>query len=169
MFWTLQTSPEVLGRGHVPWTYSKVPQIYVVTAMLNQVSLMLWSTGYLMMTWAQNSFIVQYHPTGAKKSVSTWEDQLKKGFIWPSHSDYASPIVLVRKKSGLLRMCVDYRLMNSRTRKDAYPLPRIEEYMHALHGARYFSVIDLQSAFNQVAMDERDSHKTAFTNPFGLL
>ena len=71
-FWTLQTSPEVLRKGHVPWTYSKVPQIYVVTVMLNQVSLMLWSTGSLMMMWAQSSVTAQYHPTGAKKSVSTW-------------------------------------------------------------------------------------------------
>ena len=107
-------------------------------------------------------------PNRCQEVCEYLDDKLKKGIIRPSHSDYASPIVLIRKKSGKLRMCVDYRLVNFRTRKDAYPLPRIEEFIHALQGARYFSVIDLQSVFNQVAMDERDIHKTAFTTPFGL-
>ena len=96
------------------------------------------------------------------------QDLLKKGVIRHSQSDYASPIVLVRKKSGKLRMCCDYRQVNAKTRRHAHPLPRIEESLNALHGAKYFSIIDLQSAFNQVAMDEKDIHKTAFTTPFGL-
>lgn len=65
--------------------------------------------------------------------------------IRESCSLYASPIVLVKKKDGSLRMCVDYRQLNSRTRKDAYPLPRIEESLDALKGAKWFSTLDLAS------------------------
>ena len=93
---------------------------------------------------------------------------LDKGVIQPSQSDYASPIVLVRKKSGTLRLCVDYRQLNAKTRRDAYPLPRIEETLDALGGAKYFSTIDLASAYNQVEVEPADRHKTAFITPMGL-
>lgn len=88
--------------------------------------------------------------------------------IQESCSPYASPIVLVRKKDGTLRLCVDYRLLNSKTRKDAFPLPRIEESLDSLYGAKWFSTIDLASGYHQVAVTERDKIKTAFCTPFGL-
>ncbi|KAL7870950.1 hypothetical protein SRHO_G00084470 [Serrasalmus rhombeus] len=73
-------------------------------------------------------------------------DQLLEArVVRESSSPYASPIVLVKKKDGSLRMCVDYRLLNSKTRKDAFPLPRIEESLDALAGARWFSTLDLAS------------------------
>lgn len=93
---------------------------------------------------------------------------LKKGVIRESTSAYASPIVLVRKTDNGLRLCVDYRRLNSKTRRDAFPLPRIDECFDALHGARVFSTIDLASGYHQVAVHEKDRHKTAFTTPFGL-
>ena len=93
---------------------------------------------------------------------------LDQGVIRESSSPYSSPLVIVRKKDGRLRMCVDYRLLNKKTRKDAYPLPRIEESLDALHGARWFSTLDLASGYNQVAVQERDRQKTAFCTPFGL-
>lgn len=65
-----------------------------------------------------------------------------------------------------LRLCADYRLLNSKTRKDAFPLPRIEENLDALSGARWFSTIDLASGYNQVPVKDRP--KTAFCTPFGL-
>ncbi len=65
-------------------------------------------------------------------------------------------------------MCVDYRQLNSKTRKDAFPLPRIEESLDALTGARWFSTLDLTSGYNQVPMSEGDKPKTAFCTPFGL-
>ena len=65
-------------------------------------------------------------------------------------------------------MCVDYRLLNSKTRKDAFPLPRIEESLDALCGARWFSTLDLASGYNQVPVSESDKPKTAFCTPFGL-
>ena len=96
------------------------------------------------------------------------QELLEKRVIRPSESNYASPIVLVRKKSGALRMCVDYRKSNQKTKCDQYPLPRIEESLEALRGAKYFSKIDLASAYNQVEVHPEDQHKTAFTTPMGL-
>lgn len=81
---------------------------------------------------------------------------------------YVSAIVLVRKKSGSLRMCVDYCQLNAKTRKDAYPLSRIDELLDALGRAHYFSAIDLASAYNQVEVHPDDRCKTAFTTPMGL-
>lgn len=75
--------------------------------------------------------------------------------------------MLVRK-DGSLRMCVDYRQLNNKTRKDAFPLPQIEESLDALAGARWFSTMDLASGYNQVPVSEADRPKTAFCTPFGL-
>ncbi|XP_076740530.1 uncharacterized protein LOC143418699 [Maylandia zebra] len=88
--------------------------------------------------------------------------------IRESSSPYASPIVLVKKKDGSPRMCVDYRQLNNKTRKDAFPLPRIEESLDALTGAHWFSTMDLASGYNQVPVTEEDRPKTAFCTPFGL-
>lgn len=90
------------------------------------------------------------------------------GVIRPSKSPFASPIVIVRKKDGKIRMCVDYRKLNSRTVRDAYPIPRIEESLDALGKAKYFSSLDLMSGYLQVEMAEADQAKTAFTTPLGL-
>ena len=88
--------------------------------------------------------------------------------IVESHSPYAAPVVLVRKKDGSLRLCVDYRRLNLKTVGDAYPLPRIQESLDALVGAQYFSTLDLASGYHQISMDPRDQHKTAITTPFAL-
>ena len=92
---------------------------------------------------------------------------LEKGVVVESHSPYAAPIVVVRKKNGDVRLCVDYRRLNAKTVKDAYPLPRIQETFDALVGAKFFSTLDLASGYHQIAMDPRDQHKTAFVTPFG--
>lgn len=93
---------------------------------------------------------------------------LQSQIIRESSSPYASPIVLIQKKDGTLRMCVDYRQLNAKTRKDAFPLPRIEESLDALAGAQWFSTLDLASGYSQVEMAEKDKAKTAFCTPFGL-
>ena len=93
---------------------------------------------------------------------------MEKGVIRESASPFSSPIVLVRKANGDLRMCVDYRKLNSITREDAFPLPRIDESVDALGGAQIFSTLDLASGYHQVAMAEQDKQKTAFTTPLGL-
>nr|XP_043898190.1 uncharacterized protein LOC122779681 [Solea senegalensis] len=108
-------------------------------------------------------------PPSEYEAVKTHINQLLEArIIRESSSPYASPIVLVRKKDRSLRLCVDYRLLNSKTRKDAFPLPRIEESLDALSGARWFSTIDLASVYNQVPVSEADKSKTAFCTPFGL-
>ena len=76
--------------------------------------------------------------------------------------------MVVFKKTGEIRMCVDYRLINAKTRKDAYPLPRIDKSLDALTGAQWFSTLDLASGYTQVPMAEKDKAKTAFCTPFGL-
>ena len=93
---------------------------------------------------------------------------LEQKVIRPSCSPYSAPTVVVQKKDGGIRMCVDYRQLNAKTRKDAYPLPRIEESLDALAGAKWFSTLDLASGYNQVPMAEKDIEKTAFCTPFGL-
>ena len=94
---------------------------------------------------------------------------LDANVIRPSTSPYASPIVLVRKKDGKLRFCVDYRKLNSKTVKDAHALPTIDETLDCLVGAKYFSSLDLKSGYWQVEVKENDKPKTAFTaGPLGF-
>uniref|UniRef100_A0A668AQP4 Gypsy retrotransposon integrase-like protein 1 n=1 Tax=Myripristis murdjan TaxID=586833 RepID=A0A668AQP4_9TELE len=93
---------------------------------------------------------------------------LQGGIITESSSPWAAPIVMVRKKDGSWRFCVDYRKLNSVTHKDAFPLPRIEETLTSMTKAEWFSTLDLASGYWQVEVDPRDREKTAFTTPLGL-
>jgi hypothetical protein len=95
-------------------------------------------------------------------------DMLEKDVIEESSSPWASPIVLVKKKDGTLRFCVDYRQLNAVTEKDAYPLPLIDETLEACAGARWFSTLDLTSGYWQVGMTEDAQKKSAFCIPGGL-
>jgi hypothetical protein len=126
---------------------------------------------------------VKQHPhRKSHKEIGVVRDQVKRmldaGVALPSYSPRASPVVLVEKKDSSTRFCMDYRRLNSLTKKDTHPLPRIDETLDQLQGARIFSSLDLASAFWQVPLTENAKEKTTFvckeglfefdTMPFGL-
>ena len=108
-------------------------------------------------------------PLGKRKTEhEEVKSMLERGVIQPSTSPWASPIVLVTKKDGTTRFCVDYRALNEVSIKDAYPLPRIDDSLDALNGGRYFNTMHLMSGFWQIEMAPEDQEKTAFSTSLGL-
>ena len=89
----------------------------------------------------------------------------EKDVIRPSSSPWASPVVLVKKRHGTHRFCVDYRKLNAVTRKDAYPIPRIDDTLDTLPGAAWFSTLDMVSGYWQVEVGEEDKEKNCFLYP----
>ena len=87
---------------------------------------------------------------------------LNGGAIHPSQSPWCNAVVLVRKKDGSLHFCIDSQRLNAKTKKDSYPLPRMQETMESMVGALYFSCMDLKSSFWQVKMSEKAHQYTAF-------
>ncbi len=96
------------------------------------------------------------------------DEMLEAGVIKPSRSPWSSAVILVPKKDGTIRFCVDYRRLNAVTRVETYPLPRVDETLRAFEGAACFSVMDMQSGYWQIPLKEEDYEKTAFTTHRGL-
>lgn len=106
------------------------------------------------------------------------DDLCTNGIIRESESEYASPVIVVPKKNGELRLCVDYRALNKKTYKDKYPMPLIEDQVDNLSGQEYFTTLDLASGYHQIPIAESSKHLTAFVTqdghyeynrvPFGL-
>jgi hypothetical protein len=92
---------------------------------------------------------------------------LKSNMIQESTSPFASPVLLVKKKSGEWRLCVDYRRLNAYTVKNKFPMPIVEELFEELHGACWFSTLDLRSGFHQIMVTPEDRYKTAFQTHSG--
>lgn len=105
------------------------------------------------------------HYQKLRQVLTEMEDQ---GIIRKSMSEFASPLVMVWKKDGGLRICTDFRWLNARTLKDAHPLPHQSDCLAALGGNGYFSTMDLTSGFYNLPMHEEDKRFTAFTTPLGL-
>jgi len=95
------------------------------------------------------------------------EDLLDKKFVRPSVSPWGASVLLVKKKDGSMRLCIDYRQLNKVTIKNRYPLPRIDDLMDQLVGARVFSKIDLRSGYHQIKVKDEDTQKTAFRTRYG--
>ncbi|KAG7594099.1 Zinc finger CCHC-type [Arabidopsis thaliana x Arabidopsis arenosa] len=95
------------------------------------------------------------------------EELLDKGFIRPSSSPWGAPVLFVKKKDSSFRLCIDYRGLNKVTVKNKYPLPRIDELLDKLRGARWFSKIDLASGYHQILIEPSDVRKTAFRTRYG--
>ena len=95
------------------------------------------------------------------------EELLEKQFIRPSVSPWGAPVLLVKKKDGSMRLCVDYRQLNKVTIKNRYPLPRIDDLMDQLVSAVVFSKIDLRSGYHQIRVKAEDISKTAFRTKYG--
>ncbi|CCO37613.1 Retrotransposable element Tf2 155 kDa protein type 1 [Rhizoctonia solani AG-1 IB] len=111
-----------------------------------------------------------YSMTDAESvTLKQWlEDELKAGKIRPSKSPISSPVMFVPKKDGSRRLVVDYRKLNARSKKNVYPLPRPDDLMSKLRGAKLFTKLDLRWGYNNVRVKEGDEWKTAFRTKYGL-
>lgn len=96
------------------------------------------------------------------------DDMLNQGVVVPSKSPWASPVVLVAKRDGTVRFCVDYRRLNAATKMDVYPLPRVDDQLDLLSRSRYFTTLDLATGYWQVSMAPESQEKTAFITHSGL-
>ncbi|XP_058863386.1 zinc finger protein 571-like [Acipenser ruthenus] len=109
-----------------------------------------------------------YSPEKRMSIQQQVEEMLKLGVVEPSKSPWASPVVIVKKKDGSDRFCVDYRRLNQATQTDAFPMVNMREVLDSLHGAVYFSTLDLRCGYWQIAMSQDSREATAFITHMGL-
>ncbi|UYV64864.1 hypothetical protein LAZ67_3002201, partial [Cordylochernes scorpioides] len=117
---------------------------------------------------AKPSKKMRVSPSERKVIQEEVDRMMEMEVVQPSESPWASPVVLVRKKDGSVRFCVDYRGLNKMTKKDVYPLPRVDDALDCLKGANIYSTIDLKAGYWQIGIDEADREETAFITPDGL-
>nr|GFC10907.1 putative reverse transcriptase domain-containing protein [Tanacetum cinerariifolium] len=106
-------------------------------------------------------------PAGRKDLSKQLKELSNKGFIRPSSSPWGAPVLLIEKKDGSFRMCIDYQELNKLTVKNRYPLPRIDDLFDQLQGSSVYSKIDLRLGYHQLRVREEDIPKTAFRTRYG--
>ena len=109
------------------------------------------------------------NPAVRQEEMAQIQQMLTNGVLRPSNSPWASPVVMVKKKDCSLQFCVDFRQLNAATIKDALPIPSIDDLLDALHGARWFSTLDLKSGYWQGPIQEQDKEETALRTSSGHL
>ena len=108
-------------------------------------------------------------PAYREQVTKELQEMLEEGVIEPSTSEWSSPIVIVKKKDQDIRLCIDYRKVNAKTKFDAYPMPRIDEMLDNIGQSHYITTLDLMKGYWQVPMCAEDKAKTAFSSPLGLM
>ena len=106
---------------------------------------------------------MRIHPTMIEEVRRHLENLLASGVIRKSNSPWASPVEFCIKKNNKIRMCVDYRKLNSKSIKDSYAIPRIENILDRLHGAKYCTTVDMKAGYYQIEIEENHKQRTAFT------
>ena len=110
----------------------------------------------------------RHSPAEMKEMKAQVTELREQGFIRPSKSPFGSNVTFAGKKDGTKRMCIDFRPLNAKTKKNKGPIPRIDSILDQLQGAKIFSTIDLRQGYYQLRMEDEDVEKTAFRTPFGL-
>lgn len=110
----------------------------------------------------------KYSPIQKDEIETQLKQMLDQGVIRPSSSPFSSPVLLVRKKDGSWRFCIDYRHLNSITVKNKHPMPVVDELLDELSGASWFTKLDLKSGYHQIYMAEGEQYKTTFCTHNGL-
>ncbi|GJU28606.1 ty3-gypsy retrotransposon protein [Tanacetum coccineum] len=109
------------------------------------------------------------YPVSQKAQIETMvADMLAQGLIQPSSSPFLAYVILVRKKDGTWHFCTDYHALNAVTIKDSYPMPTVDELLDELHGAQFYSKLDLRSGYHLIILKPEDHYKTAFHTHHGL-
>jgi hypothetical protein len=114
-----------------------------------------------------NSRPYKYSPQQKDEIEKQVAQMLKTGIVVPSLSPFASPVLLVKKKDGTWRFCVDYRKLDAVAIKNKFPMPIIDEFIDEIAGAAYFTKLDLNSRFHQIRMAHMDEYKTTFKTHHG--